>query len=134
LFDGLREVEEELGKKYKKEELTYLGKKIHVSPDVNGKMRQNIVDISFILDDCDIRTFILEEVEVYAISSLPIAEIIKVHTKPKYQFRANAITADGNTIKLDVKQGSFPFNWDNYHFKIALLADRFLKGEKNLIY
>ena len=134
LFDGLREVEEELGKKYKKEELAYLGRKMHVSPDVNGKMRQNIVDISFILDNSPLSTYVLEEAEVYAISSLPIAELIKVHTKPNYQFQAKALTADGSAIKLNVKKDSFPFNWDNYHFKIALLADRFLKGEKNLIY
>jgi len=134
LFDGLREVEEELGKKYKKEELTYLDRKMHVSPDVNGKMRQNIVDISFILDNSPLSTYVLEEAEVYAISSLPIAELIKVHTKPGYQFQARALAVGGSTIKLNVQKDSFPFNWDNYHFKIALLADRFLKGEKNLIY
>lgn len=134
LFDGLREVEEELGKKYKKEELAYIGRKMHVSPDVNGKIRQNIVDISFIIDDSSLQTYMLEVAEVYAITSLPIAELIKIHTKPNYQFEAEAITADGNTIKLDVEKDSFPFNWDNYHFKIALLADRFLKGEKKLFY
>ncbi|MBU1110766.1 hypothetical protein KKB83_04060 [Patescibacteria group bacterium] len=37
-------------------------------------------------------------------------------------------------LKQGAKKDSFPFNWDNYHFKIALLADRFLKDEKNLIY
>ncbi|EKD58118.1 MAG: hypothetical protein ACD_57C00025G0001, partial [uncultured bacterium] len=134
LEDGLREVKEELGKRYKPKELTYLGRKMHVSPDVNGKMRQNIVDISFILDNSQLSTYLLQEAEVYAITSLPIGELIKVHSKLEYQFQAEAFVADGKTIKLDVKKDSFPFNWDNYHFKIALLADRFLKGEKNLIY
>lgn len=134
MFDGLREVEEELGKKYKKEELIYLGRKMHVSPDVNGKMRQNIVDISFILDDSPLKDYVLEVAGVHAIASLPIAELIKVHTKPNYQFQAEAMTADGNTIELNVKKDSFPFNWDDYHYKIAKLADRFLEGEKNLIY
>ena len=41
LSGGLRGVKEELGKNYKKEELTCLGRKMNVSPDVNGKMRKN---------------------------------------------------------------------------------------------
>jgi len=134
LLDGLREVKEELGKTYKPKDLTYLGKKMHISPDVNGKMRQNIVDVSFILDNSSLNTYVLDKTEVYAVSCLPIDELIKVHTKPNYRFRVEALTADGKTIKLTVKKNSFPFNWDNYHFKIALLADRFLKDEKNLIY
>ncbi len=134
LFNGPREVEEELGKKYKKEELTYLGRKININPDVNGKMRKNIVDILFVLDNSPLNTYVLEKAEVYAVFCLPISELVNIHTKLNYQFQVRGVAADGKPEKLNIKKGSFPFNWDNYHFKIALLADRFLKGEKNLIY
>ncbi len=134
LFDGLREAEEELGKKYQNNELSYLGRKIHVGPDTNNKMRHNIVDVSFVIDNSPIDTYSLQVDEVYAIAIIPIVELIKIHTETNYQFRVKAITADKDIIELSVEKNSFPFNWDNYHFKIALLADRFLKGEKNLIY
>jgi len=77
---------------------------------------------------------VLEVAEVYAITSLPIVELIKVHTEPKYHFQAQALTAGVNMIDIHVERDSFPFNWDDYHFKIELLSDRYLKGERNLIY
>jgi hypothetical protein len=45
------------------------------------------------------------------------------------------------TIKPDVAtpvmscySASFPQNWDDYHYKIAVLADRYFKGEKPILY
>jgi len=134
LPDGLREVREELGKVYKPTDLTYLGRKMHVSPDVHGIVRQNIVDISFIVDDSPLDSYLLDEHEVYALCSLSIADLIKVHTQPGFEFEVNLLTASGESKGMIVNQDSFPYNWDNYHFKVALLADRFLKGEQNLVY
>lgn len=134
LTDGLREVKEELGKTYKPEDIVYLGRKINVSPDVKGNLRQNVVDVSIILDDSPIEKYILQKDEVYAIASLPIDELVKVHTVLNYSFKTNIITADKKTIEVTINKNSFPFNWDNYHYKIALLAKRYLNGENNLVY
>jgi hypothetical protein len=134
LKDGLREVEEELQKMYRFEDVTYLGKKINVSPDVNGKERRNVVDVSFIKDDTPLSSYELQKSEVYAICTCPIAELIKVHTKEGYTFEVEIITNEGKTEKITVTKDSFPYNWDNYHFKIAVLADRFIRGENFLLY
>lgn len=45
-----------------------------------------------------------------------------------------ALTAGGDEIDIKVNKSSFPENWDNYHYKIAVLADRYFKGEKDLLY
>lgn len=134
LYDGLREVEEELGKKYLSKDIVYIGKKIHVSPDVNGNMRQNVVDISFIVDNSSIESYVLQESEVYAICCCPIDDLIKVNTIENYTFKVQALTSTGLKEELLISKDSFPYNWDNYHFKVALLAKRFLSGEKNIIY
>ena len=42
--------------------------------------------------------------------------------------------SEGKEILVVVDKKSFPYNWDNYHYKIALLAKRFLDGDKNIIY
>jgi hypothetical protein len=134
LFDGLREVKEELGKTYKPKDLIYLGRKINVSFDIKKNIRKSVVDISFVLDNSALDTYVLDETEVFAICSLPIDKLIKTFKKSRYQFEAKALTAQGKTIQLAINKNSFPLNWDDYHFKIALLADRFLQGECDLIY
>jgi hypothetical protein len=90
--DGLREIREELGKKYDFKKL------------------------------------------VHAIFSCPIDELLKAHTKRGYAFAAIGLTNSGKITTIKVSKNSFPYNWDNYHFKIALLAKRFLQGEKDLLY
>ena len=47
---------------------------------------------------------------------------------------AEVITDKGKMINIDINKQSFPYNWYNYRFKIALLAKRFLSEEKYLIY
>lgn len=134
ILDGLREVKEELGKDYDPAKLTYLGKKLNVSPDTKGRMRQNVVDVFMVADNCPIGDYVLQASEVYAICSCPIAELIKAHTQESYSFDVPGLTSKGEKIVIKVDKESFPYNWDNYHFKIALLADRFVKGEHPLIY
>lgn len=133
LYDGLREAEEELGKHYNQDDLTYLGRKLHVSPDTRGFTRHNVVDIFFTTDNSALETYTLEKNEVYAIVECPIDELIKVHSKNS-TFRAVGLTNERQQFEIEVNQNSFPYNWDNYHFKIALLADRYVKGEKQLLY
>ena len=132
--DGLREVREELNINYDFKELTYLGRKIHVSPDVKGRERHNVVDIFFTTDNNSIETYRLQEKEVYAVCTCPISELIKTHTSDNYSFKVQGIKFDSQKFIINVNKESFPYNWDNYHFKIALLAERFLKGEANLLY
>lgn len=134
LYDGLREAEEEMGKKYVAEDLTYLGRKMFVGPDALGNMRHNVVDISILLDNAPLETYRLQEEEVYAVASLPIAELLRAHDDTNHSFAAEAITASGDRVQLQVSADSFPFNWDKYHHKMVVLADRFLRGEKHLMY
>lgn len=134
LFDGLREVEEELNKHYDKEDLTYLGRKLHVSPDTKGNMRQNVVDISFIVDNSSLDTYQLEKDEVFAVCICPIEDLLTIHRDSGESFTARGLDNKGKVIEVEVTKESFPYNWDDYHHKIALLAQRFVKGEKDLMY
>jgi len=129
---GLREVKEELNKIYKFNELTFLGRRIFVSSDLEKIMRHYIVDVFMVLDNSPLKSYKLQKDEVYAIFFLPIDKLIKVHTVKNYTFKAKGIKNNSEKIEITVKKDSFPYNFDAYHHKIALLAKRFLK--KNLIY
>lgn len=133
IFDGLREVKEELGRTYGKDQLTYLGRKLNVSPDIYTVNRHTVVEIFFVIDNSPLDAYILEQEEVFAIVSCPINKLIRAHGK-KIGFDALALGNDGKKFKISVSTESFPYNWDDYHFKIALFAEKYLKGETNLLY
>ncbi|HSW66004.1 MAG TPA: NUDIX domain-containing protein [Bacillota bacterium] len=132
--DGLREVVEELGKHYQPSQLTFVGRKLHVAPDVHGFERRNIVDISFIIDNAPLSSYTLQPEEVYAICACPLSDLVKAHSDPAYAFTTEALKSNGEHLTLTVSKDSFPDNWDDYHFKIALLAERFVAGDQHLIY
>ena len=134
LYDGIRESIEEVGRSYTKEQMTFLGKKIQISSDVKGRMHHNIINIFMVKDDTPISEYKLQKEEVNAICSCPVDELIKAHTVEGYTFEVDGIRNDGTNTKIKVSKDSFPYNWDNYHYKIALLSKRFLKGENNLFY
>ena len=132
--DGLREVREELGLEYKFEDLKPLGRKITVSPDLKGRMRNNVIDIFMIQDERPIDTYRLQKDEVFGICECPVEKLVHTHTDDGFSFTTTLVKNDGTKDKITVTRDSFPYNWDNYHYKIALLAERFIRGEKPLIY
>jgi len=134
LIDGLREVEEELGKQYAPDQLVALGRKLYVGFNPDGTSHNNIIDIYMVEDNEGLSTYALQAEEVYALCVCPIRELLKVHRDSGHTFSVKARTAGGETIELSVRKKSFPENWDDYHHKIAVLADRYFKGEKDLIY
>jgi hypothetical protein len=132
--EGLREAREELGKDYRFEELTSLGRRLNVGVGADGTFRNTVIDLFMIKDNSPISGYKLQEEEVYAICICPILELIKVHADADYSFKAEGLKFDGSHFEEDVTKESFPYNWDDYHFKMALLASRYLKGKSNLIY
>lgn len=132
--DWLREVREELGKDYAYEDIDFIGRKMHVGPDTKGRMRKNIVDIFFVRDNARLDSYVLEEAEVYWICVCPISELLKVHSIEWYGFSTTLLRNDGLEESINVTKNSFPFNWDDYHFKIAVLADRYIRKESFIMY
>ena len=133
-LDGLREAEEEIGKKYNPADIVYIGRKMHVGETTPKGQKKNILELYMIEDSSPLDSYVLEPREVYAITVLPISELLKVHRDESYAFHAGALRHDGQAFELTVHKDSFPHNWDEYHLKIALLAQRFLRGEEPLIY
>jgi isopentenyldiphosphate isomerase len=134
LTDGLREVDEELGKHYAPSQVTFLGRKMYAGFNTNGTSHNNIVDIYMVEDNVPLSSYKLEEFEVYALCKCPVKELLKAHRDQTYTFTAKALTAEGKEIEITVNKLSFPENWDDYHYKIAVLTDRYFRGEKDLIY
>jgi 8-oxo-dGTP pyrophosphatase MutT (NUDIX family) len=134
--DGLREVREEVGKTYEFEYLRYLGKKLYLHDDGNRKLRY-VVDVFITLDNSPLNSFVLEHQELDGLYRCSIQDLIRVHTEPDYAFSATGTAFQNSTLEpseILVTGNSFPFNWDRYHLKMALIAERFINNESRLYY
>lgn len=134
IIKGVREVKEELGRTFEFTDLHYLGRRLNVSRDVNGYRRNNVVDVCMVVDGAPLSQYRLEEAEVSAIFLCPIDELIRVHTEPEHSFIASGLSDTGRELTKAVTAESFPLNWDRYHFKVALIAQRLLAGDRYLVY
>ena len=133
-IDGLREAREELGLDLRPEDLVYAGKKLGVTLDAAGVERHMVIDIYLVLDATPLARYALQEEEVSAVFSCPLADLIKAHTVPGYSFEAHGVNAAGEEVSLTVTKDSFPYNADSYQFKMVLLAKRLLDGDPYIIY
>jgi len=132
--DGLREVQEEIGKVYSFDDLTYLGKKVFVGFDQSQRKLQTVCDVFFLVDNSPLKNYQLQEAEVQGLVVIPIPDLLKVFKDPNYTFTADAINLQGESLRRTIKRTDFIENWDNYQYKIALLTERFIRGETDLFY
>ena len=134
--DGLREVEEELGKTYPFESLIYLGKKIYMRNDENWKLRY-LVDVFLLEDNEPLSSYRPAPDELAGLFLCPIEDLIKLHKGEIDEFHVVGRQYDGSGYQdcnYKVKKDSFPFNVDGYHLKVALLARRYFNDESLLVY
>jgi hypothetical protein len=134
LVDGLREVEEELGKHYMPDQVRRLGRSIFVSIDVKKRELHEIVDLYLVEDNAPLSSYRLQEEEVDAILTCPVRELLRVNREEGYSFTAEGLSSSGKPIQIEVNKQSFPVNWNDYHYKMALLADRYFRGETDLLF
>lgn len=132
--DCLRETREELNKEYKLPQLTPIGRRLNVGLGTDGTKRNTVSDLFVVIDNSSLSSYRLDEEEVFALCLCPIEELLKVHTIKDYQYIARGLRFDNQELNINVTKEIFPYNWDNYHYKMAKLLDRFIKGERDLIY
>lgn len=134
LVDGLREVVEELGKHYSVSQIAYLGRSMFVNLDVQKRRLNEIVEVYMNEDNNPLSSFTLQKEEVDAILTCPVQELLQVNRKEGYSFTAKGVSNTGKPVEIRVTKGSFPVNWNDYHYKMAILADRYFRGEKDLLF
>jgi isopentenyldiphosphate isomerase len=136
LIDGLREVDEELGKHYTVNQLHYLGRSLFVGIDVKKRRLNEVIELYMTEDNDALSSYTLQEDEVDAIFACPIRELLRlrVNRDAEYSFRVTGLDKTGKAIDLDVRKSSFPENWNDYHYKMAILASRYFRGETSLLF
>jgi len=134
--DGLREVEEEIGKKYSFESLVYLGKKMYVGNYENNKFRY-IVDVFLREDNSNINSFRLQYDELEGLVICPISALIALYEGDVDSFISKGVRYDNRKLiasDFEITRDSFPNNPDDYHKRMVMLIKRYFDGEKGLYY
>lgn len=134
MLDGLREAEEELGKTYNPEKVINVGRRLNVSPDIRGLERKTVVDIFMVTDNSSLDSYQLEEYEVAGVAMCPLNELLQLHKGELESFSVGLMKPDKSFSEYIVTKSSFPENWDNYHFKMTSLINRYSTGERDLVY
>lgn len=129
-LDGLREAEEELGRTYKLEAVTHIGRRLNVGVDSRGRERRVVVSIFMTYDDLPLDTFCLDEREVPAIYEVQIDDLERAFIHSHERFVINGISCRGRSVEKAVSSNDFSYMWDGYHLKIARIARRYAKGER----
>lgn len=126
---GLREVEEELGKQYPENAIRFLGRRMYMDYDIKQRLRKNIVYVFTTIDNNPLESYTLQKEEVDSLYILSLSDLMKLHNDKTYSFVAEGITNAKKRISLLITYKSLTYNWDNYHYKIAVVAKKLLSGD-----
>lgn len=135
--DGLREAREEIGKDYEYNSLLYLGRKLAVWDKLTGEKLRYCVDVFLVEDNDNLTNYKIQREELEGLFVCPINELLGVHSGEVQYFMAQGISFSGNRLKstsIKVDIGVFPENWDNYHYKMVVLANDYFRGDHVLLY
>jgi hypothetical protein len=134
LTDGLREVEEELGRTFQPSDVTHVGRRLNVSYDDKHRERRSVVDIFMMIDNAPLTEYRLSEEEVPALFTCPVDSLLKLYDNDGSTFEATGISCRGEPLTRTVSRDSFPYNWDGYHEKIARMAQALVRGDEPVRY
>lgn len=125
------ECKEEMKKEWDFAQTTFIGRKLSVGKGAfDNSVRNSVINILAIEDNSPISTYFLQKKEVYGICVCPIDKLLKVHEDKNFSFEVDGLRNDNEPLKITVSQDIFPENWDPYHYKMAVLLDRIIRGEK----
>jgi hypothetical protein len=101
---------------------------------VKGRNLNEVVELYMTEDNAPLSSYSLQEEEVEAIFVCPVRELLRVNREVDYAFTASGFDNHGQATELLVRKDSFPVNWNDYHYKMAILAGRYFKGESDLLF
>lgn len=134
--DGLRELKEELGVEVEFDKLISLGTRVCVEEFKENTLNHEFQSIFLLYDDRSLQSYNLQGDELSGVCSIKITELLLL-----FSGKISHINVDGLLINKDRQKVETNFKFtldkliptlDEYYYKIAILADRALKGESHL--
>jgi isopentenyldiphosphate isomerase len=137
---GLREIKEELGVDVDISKLISVGVRVCVE-DFDPKMvNHEFQDIFFLIDDRPLSSYKMSPSEVTGLVAIKIDDALSLFSGSCKKIIAEGYEVEETSGDFAVRQKAFEITaddfiptLDNYNYKIMILANRILAGEKHLL-
>jgi len=130
---GPREIKEELGLDVRFEDLTSLGRRVFVYCSAPNVIEQEIQDVYFLSRAVEPRALALQQEEVDGVLEMEVDSGIRLFSGSELYVECSLYRTEMPTERVNVAGGEFVPCIDNYYLKLLLLAQRYLKGERELL-
>lgn len=134
--DGVREISEELGLKVNFNDLISLGIKIDVAT-VKSNIVREFCHVFLLIKDMKPQDYLLAKDELRGLVEISVPDGLALFSRETDSVFAEGVELAANNklwtpVRLRVKREDFIPRIDPYYFKVFILADRVLRGEKYL--
>lgn len=128
--DGLRELDEELGLQATFEDLIPLGQRVSAAR-YQGLIDREVADVFFYRCDQPLSAYRYQKEEIAGLLAVPLAEGLALFSGER---DAIAVSAVGlGSAEVSIRVADFIPTPDRYFYKVLILAQRYLQGERHLL-
>ena len=133
LADVVREVEEEIGQAVRLEDLVPLGHRVAVGELEDGTRDREIQDVYLWRTALPLDAFRPQPVEVAELAAVAVPDLLRLFAAEVPAVPATRLDSDRRTAAGEVTAGEFVATVDRYFYRVAALADLFLRGYAHLV-
>jgi isopentenyldiphosphate isomerase len=131
--EALREVEEEIGVAVTADELLPLGVRIGASEEEPGILDRELQSLFLLRDDRPLAAYRPHPVELAALVKLPLPPLLDLLAGDAPVMTGEAIApGEAAPIPVEITVADFIPTIDRYYYRVAIAADRVLRGERHV--
>jgi isopentenyldiphosphate isomerase len=123
LEDVVREVEEEIGRSVRLEDLRHLGRRVCVNEQESGIRDRELQDVFLWRTSLPLEAFRPQPVEVTALEMATIADVLRLFSGQAQHAPVERLLPDGTRTQGTISEGDFIPGLDRYFFRLAVTAD-----------
>jgi hypothetical protein len=133
LADVVREVEEEIGRAARLEDLIPLGHRVAVSEPPDGTRDRELQDVFLWRTALPLDAFRPRPVEVAALEAAPVADLLRLCSGQTPGVRVATLTPDGTLGQGEITPADLIPTFDRYFYRVAVVVDLALRGYPHLV-
>jgi 8-oxo-dGTP pyrophosphatase MutT (NUDIX family) len=130
---GPREIREELGLEIRFEELVPLGRRVFVHCFTTGVKEFEFQDVFLLYRDIHPYALVLQKEEVAGVIEMDVEEGIELFSGRRDVLESRLYGQGSVGEAVPVRAEDFVPCLDNYYLKMLLLAQRYLRGERDVL-